>query len=319
MADAPNDAPNAPISLANQAAFTVFKETILADVDGVVNMLRDTEAGQQLVEKLLNERVGSDSAGVRRALQHKYSDTIAQISRADLQVSPTFSNGARAGFDDVVRLVECTDGVEDITLGNIRLSEVPAAVFSVMEGAYAALRKNPCEIAVLRTDVGGDARAATRLPAVQRAYDGSIMITPEALMDAFKESIDGALDIDQYTDLARLFELDLDEYQDEDAEEDEALDNIDSAAFLEAVGDKAEEELRGYLEDLNQLIEHEHKEMAWYKNANKTVKCAPKRDRAGKVLPASDVKTGKWVLDPMEMPVYERRPIFTILYDSNNW
>ena len=338
-APAPAVAPNPPpvATLASQAALAVFNEAVTANADGVVGMLRGTEQGEQLIIAILadacehnpdaldtffnnsapgNRQLLKMAAGIKRG---------GTLDAGDLLTAPLMHH-------DVVRVVECCDGVEEITLGVLPVSKMPRIVQELIQCVLKEEEKKMCYKGTEDDGYSG------REGCCDRFYDGSIAITPESMFD---RSFDDYLtdkygqtksEAEEISDMSGVaFEAD----EDDEGEEEGDEEDLDLSDFISSVVEKAEEELRSILEDMHKEIYSERASADWFKGCTKLKNPPPLEVEAEAEAPAAaagekkkrtlpfDRKDGKKKrtkeFDMGELPVFERRPVLTILYDSNNW
>ena len=347
---APN--PNIVPTLQSEAALTVFGESVTANPDGVVGMLRGTEKGQQLIAAILTDACKHNpdaldtffnhtSAGSRQLLKMAagIKRGVTALDSDDLLDAPLMDH-------DVVRVVECSDGVEELTLGVIPVSSMPQIVQELIKCVLKAEGKKMCYKGQTDEDGGSMSRLSDG-DCVDRFYDGSIATTPESMFD---RSFDDYL-TDKYgqtkTDAEEISQMSGVAYEaDEDDEEGEEGDeeDVDISDFIASVVETAEEELRSILENMHKEVYDERASSTWFKGCTK-LKNPPSYEVAAEDATAdttadatadttADAGTKKRTLpfdrkgkrpkrlkefDMGELPVFERRPVLTILYDANSW
>ena len=338
-------------SLQSEAALTVFGEAITANPEGVVGMLRGTERGEKLIAAILADACDNNPdmldgffnrtpAGSRALFKMAANMQRGAISR-DLMTKPLLDQ-------DVVRVVECVDGVEEITMGTLTVSKMPL----IVQELIACVLKDEGKKMCFKADEDGEGQGAGMSHycgdgCVDRCYDGSIAITPEGmfdrsfddyLADKYGQNKGGAEEISEMSGVG---------YDPDDFGNDDDDDDPDISDFLSAVIEKAEEELRTILEDLHEEVRKE-RTAPWFKKCIKlknpppltmvwSAAAATSTDAAGaaatssrtaaapkkRQLPFDREDHGKKMrtkeFDMHELPVFERRPVLTILYDSNGW
>jgi len=330
-------------SLQSEAALTVFGEAITANPEGVVGMLRGTERGEKLIAAILADACENNHdmldgffnrtpAGSRALFKMATDMQRGSLSR-DLMIKPLMGQ-------DVVRVVECCDGVEEITMVTLTISKLPV----VVQELIACVLKDEGKKMCFKADEDGEGQGAGMSHycgdgCVDRCYDGSIAITPEGmfdrsfddyLADKYGQNKGGAEEISEMSGVG---------YDPDDFGNDDDDDDPDISDFLSAVIEKAEEELRTILEDLHEEVRKE-RTAPWFKKCIKlknpppltmveSAAAATSTDATGaaatkkRQLPFDRKDNGKKMrnkqFDMDKLPVFERRPVLTILYDSNNW
>ena len=178
------------------------------------------------------------------------------------------------------------------------------------------------------------------------SVSGALAITPEGmfdrsfddyLADKYGQNKGGAEEISEMSGVG----YDPDDFGDDDDDDD---DN-GMSAFLSEVAEKAEEELRAILENMHEEVYKERDSGGWFKKCIKlknpppltmvesaaaatstdatgaaaAIAAAPKKRQLPFDRVAHDKKMRKKEFDMDKLPVFERRPVLTILYDSNSW
>ena len=311
--------------LASLSASAVLEESIMADPEATAESLFSSDKGETLARAMLVHMAKQPDCGALvEMLKSKHVRRATQMAAE----AHTRNFEGLDPWNDVVRVAECCDGVEEITLGNLPVSKMPKIVQELIACVLEEEGKKTCYkggTTVEHFQGDGDDGA------VDRFYDGSIAITPEAMFDrSFDDYLTnkygadnaGAEEISDMSGVA--FEAD-----DDDEEEPDISD------FMSNVVEKAEEELRSILDDMHKEVYQERTSSSWFQNCVKR-KEQPSdettaREEAAEGAAASgkkrtlpfDRKGGekrvRKTFDMSKLPIFERRPILTILYDSNNW